>query len=155
MMRVFRLLQTVQSLHGVDGEGARLYGGRWNSIGTPMVYCAQSLSLAVLEVMVHAGDHFLRGNPYSFLMIELSESLVTNPDPASLPESWSAADVHDSSRVYGDAWVEQKTSVALRVPSVIVPGEWNYLLNPAHPDFKKIKVGKAEPFALDKRLKKK
>ncbi len=153
MIRVFRLFQTALAPHAMDGEGARLYGGRWNSVGTPMVYCAQSLSLAVLEILVHAGDRFLRGNPYSFLTVEIPEKLIRIPDEDALPRHWNEPEVRDVSRLFGDAWVARKESVALRVPSGIVPGEWNILLNPAHPDFRKLKIGKPRPFPLDARLK--
>ncbi len=134
-----------------DGEGARLYGGRWNSPGVPMVYTAGSQSLAVLEMLVHLENSDLL-EKYVFLEVILDEAMVTVVAAADLLRNWRADPAPLKLRAIGDDWVASGASVVLRVPSSVIPAEYNYLLNPKHPDFAKLKFGKAVPFRYDARL---
>lgn len=152
MISAFRLCKTKFMATAFSGEGARLNGGRWNSPGVSMVYTSSSLSLATLEVLVHLEDpdSFIR--LFSWVGIEIPEDLVERMDEAGLPNGWLAAETNISSRSIGDTWVRSQRSVVLAVPSVVTPGEWNYLLNPVHPGFSRIKIGPARAFQPDPRL---
>lgn len=133
------------------GEGARLFGGRWNSPGTPIIYVAQSQSLAVLEVLVHLDSAAIL-EKYVLLRVDFDESMVRDMNRSALPSSWRADPPPAETQAIGDGWVAAGTSVALRVPSTLVPGESNFLLNPQHPDFKKLKIFKPQSFRFDPRL---
>lgn len=147
----WRIVKQKNEKTAFSGEGARLYGGRWNSPGTAMVYTAQSQSLAVLEMLVHLDSADLLGK-YVFFEVTIDDSMVAALDPARLPENWRAEPAPNKLRRLGDDWVTGATSVALRVPSSIIPAESNYLLNPKHPEFAKLQIGKAMPFRYDARL---
>ncbi len=134
-----------------DGEGARLYGGRWNSPGTRMVYTAQSQALAILEVLVHLEKVGVLPS-YSLCAAHFEEDLVEALDPEALPDNWRSYLSPSGLRVIGDAWIAQQTSAVLEVPSVIVDDESNYLINPAHPDFSSITIGEPRSFEFDARL---
>lgn len=128
---------------GLDGEGARLYGGRWNSPGRPMLYTAASPSLAVLEVLVHLDlPPGLLPLDYRLLGIEVPDDapqLVLDTAP-------------DDSVAAGDAFLTAGAALCLRVPSQIVPQEINTLINPRHPAFAGVRVEREEPFRFDPRL---
>ncbi len=134
-----------------DGEGARLYGGRWNSPGTRMVYTAQSQALAILEVLVHLQKAGVLPS-YSLCAAHFEEDLVEALDLEALPDNWRSYPSPSGLRAIGDAWVVEQTSAVLEVPSVIVDDESNYLINPAHPDFPSITISEPRPFELDARL---
>ncbi|MBI2379189.1 MAG: RES family NAD+ phosphorylase [Gammaproteobacteria bacterium] len=150
MLTAWRICKTEWVERAFDGEGARLYGGRWNSAGRSMVYTAGTLSLAALEMLVHleAGD-LERG--YSVVPVTFDAELAT--DLTALPRDWREDPAPVSTREAGDAWLLAGKSAALRVPSTIIPQEYNYLLNPRHADFGQIRVGGAESFRFDRRLK--
>lgn len=135
-----------------DGEGARLYGGRWNSRGQACIYLAGSESLAMLEVMVHLQDYRLLQH-YALLQVLLDETQVMQTSREQLPEDWRDEPAPSSTAALGDGWLKSQQSLALAVPSVVVPREWNYLLNPLHPDFNE-RVSKATliDFEPDRRL---
>ena len=135
-----------------DGEGARLYGGRWNSVGTRVAYASESAALAVLEVLVHVQSSAVLSS-YVLVPIELPSSLVRDVPPDWLPADWRRSPPPPEARAVGDRWVRDMTSAALRVPSVVVETEHNLLLNPAHPDFAQVRVGDPRPFAFDPRLR--
>ena len=150
-MEGWRLLKTKHAAHAFDGEGARLYGGRWNSPGRPVIYLASNLALGVLEVLVHLEDT----GPlpaYSQAQAEFDDELLETLDRASLPEDWALDPAPASTRTLGDAWLEDLRTVVLRVPSAVVHREWNYLVNPRHADFAGITFGELEPFRFDVRL---
>jgi len=134
-----------------DGEGARLYGGRWNSPGTAMVYTAGSQALAALEMLVHLDAADLLGK-YAFFEVTIEETLIRALAEADLPRNWRSDPPPPKLRRMGDAWAASAVSVALCVPSVVIPTEQNFLLNPKHPDFAKLQFGKAVPFRYDARL---
>ena len=134
---------------GLDGEGARLWGGRWNSPGVAVVYASGALSLAVLETWVHLPPPMRRPDawpPRVAVRIALPEG--------EAPEAVEGMDLADRAglRAFGDAWARERRSLALAVPSAVVPPERNVILNPAHPGMAGVRVLGVEPFAFDPRL---
>lgn len=134
-----------------SGEGARRFGGRWNSPGIAVVYTSANLSLAALETLAHA-DRRRFERDYVTLRLRIPEDEVHLLDEAALPTDWQERPVSQAARRIGDAWVKAQASVALSVPSVIVPVERNLLLNPAHPHFAKVVIDAPLPFRFDARL---
>lgn len=131
-----------------DGEGARQYGGRWNSRGVRVVYTAGSLALACLELLVNI-DYESAFLDYVALPVEFDESLVLRVPRASLPDNWQSQSALPRTRAIGDAWVARSSSTVLEVPSRVVPEEANYLLNPDHPEFASVRVGQPRAFRFD------
>lgn len=151
MINAFRIVKTRYADSAFDGEGARVYGGRFNSAGTAVAYAAASESLAILEILVHVDQASLLPS-YSLCTAVFSEDLVENLDDNSLPEDWRDEPAPMDTQLLGDAWVRESQSPVLAVPSVIVPREKNYLLNPAHQDFDLVRLSAPEPFSFDSRL---
>jgi RES domain-containing protein len=147
----WRIAKRKHAKAAFNGEGARLFGGRWNNPGTVVVYTAESRSLAALEMLVHL-DSFELLDRYVLFEVGIDQSLMTHVKTADLPGSWRKDPAPDEIRAIGDAWVTEGASAVLRVPSVLVPGENNFLLNPGHEDFVKLKIGKPLPFRFDPRL---
>ncbi|HKJ64371.1 MAG TPA: RES family NAD+ phosphorylase [Desulfopila sp.] len=147
----YRLIKQKRWKSAFTGEGARLYGGRWNRQGVPLVYTSDSLALACLEILVHLPSSDLLQD-YIYMEAVFSSDLVVN---AQLVDGWNARPVPAASQSIGDRWVRDKTSPVLRVPSVIVPKGSNYLLNISHPDFEKITLGDPVQLDFDSRLQKK
>jgi RES domain-containing protein len=147
----WRITKQKHAQSAFTGEGARLYGGRWNSPGTAMIYTAQSQSLAVLEVLVHLDSPELL-KKYVLFEVAVDEAYVDELDPSKLPRNWKADPAPSKVQTIGDDWAAGGTSAVLRVPSTLVPGESNFLLNPRHPDFRKLRIGKALPFLFDPRF---
>ena len=116
-----------------------------------MVYCAESRSLAAMEILVGL-DEKERLQEIRWVCIPATLSVELVEKAARVPAEWRQYPHTAATQTFGAEWVQARRSVALRVPSVVVPGEFNYLLNPAHPDFKKIVIGKPEPFTFDPRL---
>jgi RES domain-containing protein len=135
----WRICKEKHSKHAFSGEGARLFGGRWNSPGTSVVYVAGSQSLAALEMLVHLSAADLLGK-YVLIPVEIEESFIA--EIPLLPKSWRAYPAPTEMRIIGDEWAHSGSSVALRVPSTLVPSEANFLLNPQHADFPGSKLDK-------------
>ena len=151
MRTAWRLVKTRRIKDAFDGEGARLHGGRWNSPGKSAVYASETRALATLEVLAGLGGTSSLPD-YSLIQLLFEDSLVEDVDMPALPPGWDARPPGAASQVIGDAWLAATTSAVLRVPSVIVPGEHNYVLNPAHPDFRAIVVRPPVSFSIDPRL---
>lgn len=134
-----------------SGEGARRFGGRWNSPGRAAVYTAQSQALAALEILVHLDSEELLQN-YVAIPVTIPERLITQVHLSALPKNWRAYPASRATRAIGDAWLTQAASPVLQVPSTIIPSESNFLLNPAHRQFPKIRIGKPVRFHFDPRL---
>lgn len=149
---MFYRLSLLQYARSLDGMGASLAGGRWNHRGVPMVYASEYRSLAVLELLVHLSPSQFHAE-YAFVGFEFAARARAEELRASeLPHDWRDTSARAQIADIGTRWVQSGRSVALRVPSVIVPHEWNVLLNPAHPDFAGMKLSKTETFSFDKRL---
>jgi RES domain-containing protein len=150
MLSAWRLTKTKLIAGAWDGEGARKSGGRWNSVGIAVVYTSGTLSLALVEVLVHLPSGILPA--YSAVRVDFDESMVTAVGPRDLPANWRDYPPPPDTKAIGDLWVAQGSSLVLRVPSVIVPTEFNYILNPAHPAFADLTIGEPMPFPFDPRL---
>ncbi|MEO7100712.1 MAG: RES family NAD+ phosphorylase [Luteolibacter sp.] len=152
MIRAFRLCKTKHLASAFTGEGARLFGGRWNSPGLAVVYTSSSLSLATLEILVHLEDPEAFTRLFSWAPLQIPDDLLETLDETKLPRGWCADETNSTSRSVGDTWLRSTRTAVLAVPSVVTPGERNYLLNPEHPRFSEIQIGVAKPFQRDLRL---
>lgn len=135
----------------ITTEGARLYGGRWNSRGVRMVYASTSLSLAAVETFVNLEPNL---RPADLISIEgeIPDALpIATLHPRSLPAGWHERR-DESLRRFGDDWIRTAQTAALLVPSAAIRSEWNVLLNPAHPDFPRITFKQPVPFEFDARM---
>ena len=150
-LTAWRIAKRKHAKTAFTGEGARLFGGRWNNPGTFIVYTAQSQSLAVLEMLVHLDSPELLGK-YVLFEVGIDDSLITHVDPSRLPRTWRADPPPSRARAIGDDWINAGTSAVLRVPSALVPTENNFLLNPRHKDFSGLRISKPIPFRFDSRL---
>ena len=149
MAFVYRTTSTRWKDTLLTGEGARLLGGRWNLPGQPMVYTASSRSLACLEMLVHTDTNHI---PDGLLMatLEIPDELIAKA--AQLPEAWNAIPPQQESMQWGSLWAEQNQQLALHVPSVVVIGEQNVLINPLHPAITQVRIVLVEQMDLDPRL---
>jgi RES domain-containing protein len=136
------------------GDGAKTYGGRWNSKGVPIIYTADSLALASIEILVNLPSAKLLDN-YLKIPVHFEENLVQELPFTDLPSDWDSRPVSQSTQAIGDNWFKEQRSAVLKVPSVVVPEEYVYLLNPVHPDFTKIETGTPVAYHFDTRLIKK
>jgi RES domain-containing protein len=135
------------------GEGARIAGGRWNSPGRPVIYCAESLALAMLEILVHAATPEERADARVWFRLQAPARACQGLNVRKLPKGWDNPMIHPETVALGDQWLTAQSTVLLRVPSVVVPGSWNYLMNPAHPQFRRlIRWSAPTPLQLDRRL---
>lgn len=151
-MRIWRLVHQRWQHAAFDGEGSYRFGGRWTPGGVRCVYTSGSSALALLEVLVHMEKRHL-GTTHRFFAATLADTVaVRHVDPDDLPASWSDTPAPVALHRIGKQWADDGATAVLRVPSAIVPGEDNYLLNPAHPDFRHIIIGEPIPFAFDRRL---
>ena len=150
MPKAWRIVKEKHAATAFSGKGAADSGGRWNSRGVPVVYTSNTISLAALETLVHLNPPV----PFKYvaIRIQFDDALVEIVRAKALPPDWQTEPPPPSTKAMGDAWARAARSAVLALPSVIIPGELNYLLNPAHPDFKTISLGKPEPFAFDPRL---
>ncbi len=152
MITAYRIVRKKWSQSAFDGEGARLYGGRWNSKGKPCVYVAGSESLAILEVLVHLQNSQALTH-YVLLSIEIDEQEMLTLQNEDLPKNWQENPAPSDTSDLGDEWLASKSSLALSVPSTIVTRERNYLLNVSHPRFLQCISSITEhDFTLDSRL---
>lgn len=150
MIQAWRLVKAKHGDAAFTGIGARLAGGRWNHPGTSVVYVSSALSLAVLELFVHLDRRSRTALKLVAIPVRIPDEIVAGPPP--LPRNWREEPPGRSTKDIGTSWVQSGTACALRVPSVIVPREENFMLDPSHPDFSRIGIGGPEPFSLDPRL---
>lgn len=148
-MRVYRFVST-RFPDGLSCEGARRNGGRWNSKGVPILYCATSESLAMLELRVHAPHPYPRTRLR--FIIEVPDDAIDEAPVAALPRGWNKLPPSPASKRFGDEWVAFGSSLGLLVPSVIASEERNLLLNPAHAGFREVRLVKKNRLRLDMRL---
>ena len=151
MPELWRVVKRTHAATAFDGKAAQRFGGRWNSPGRRVVYTSASKSLAVLEVLVHldVGRPLPRLVAFAF---DVPDELVDRLPAERLPRHWRTPHGMLATQRIGDEWLAAGNTLALAVPSTIVPEESNYLLNPAHPGFGRLKFGRSMPFLLDPRL---
>jgi RES domain-containing protein len=150
-MEVFRLSREIHG-RNLSGIGAALQGGRWNSKGTEIIYTAANRSLAMAEVVVHISIGNL---PEGFMMMT-----IAIPDDVSmeelteeqLPPHWNQFPPLKETKRYGDQFISAGIACVMKVPSAVTKGDFNFLINPAHPQFKKISISAFDPFPFDNRL---
>ena len=147
----WRIVKQKHASTAFSGEGARLFEGRWNSAGVPMVYCSEHLSLAALEILVHTQPVTIRDKFRAF-RVTWDGKMMISLGLKELPEGWNLYPPSAASKKVGTEWAKSGRTPVLALPSVIVPLEQTYLLNPKHPDFGKIKIKDAGAFVLDQRL---
>ena len=150
-MRIWRICRARFAAEAFTGSSARIFGGRWNSRGVPMVYASSSLALAAIELFVHLEVNL---QPEDLVAIaatlppgEPSQRLA----PEDLPKNWWRDDF-DPLRAIGDKWIRKKSSLAIEVPSAALRMDWNVLVNPLHPAITKIKIEEPKPFRFDARM---
>ncbi len=148
-MHAYRLCRA--SYPPYDGEGAKHAGGRWNSKGSRVIYMSENRSLAVLEILVHLSD--VLPDKYVLGSAEIPEDAIEPVSERELPRNWATLTVAEqtATRKLGDRWLRERSSVVLSVPSV-TSGERNFLLNPEHPEFRRIALHDPVPFRFDARL---
>jgi RES domain-containing protein len=147
---VYRIVEADSAETAFTGDDAFENGGRWSEPGHAVVYTAGSLALAALESLVHR-KHDARGTRFVCVSARIPET-VSLVRGQRLPREWNARPPKDASRLFGSRWLHAKRHAVLAVPSVVLPSEHNFLLDPAHPDFVAIVVGRPVPFRFDPRL---
>ncbi len=148
-MIVYRLTTEMYKTD-LSGSGAKLYGGRWNSVGLPVLYTTENISLAILEILVRTDMHAI---PLSYHLIKIDIPELIQPQfitTGKLKTSWK--DDLGYTQWMGDEFIKSNKSLLLKVPSAIVDEENNYIVNPEHNDFKKVKIAAVKKFQFDKRL---
>lgn len=150
-MIVFRLSKCIYSGDN-SGKGAERSGGRWNSKGIAVLYTSESRALCTTEIAVHTGLGIIPLD-YCLVTIEIpDECKITQIEINNLKQGWSAFPHTISTQILGDQFAQENKFLVMKVPSAVVPGDFNYIVNPYHKDFHKIKIVKTEPFSFDKRL---
>jgi RES domain-containing protein len=150
-MEVFRLSRKKYKIE-LSGKGASLAGARWNSKGTEIVYCAQSRALAMAEVVVHLSLALV---PKDFVMVTITipdDIIIATLDINLLQRDWNIFPNSFTTQLIGDDFIRTSNYCVLKVPSAVVKGDFNFLINPYHQDFSKIKITSQEDFPFDKRI---
>ena len=149
-MIVYRLSREA-FINDMSGYGAEKTGGRWNSKGIPVLYTAASRALAMVEVAVHVPLGIIPVN-YFIATIDIPENNVIELKADNLPANWNSNPFIKGTQLIGDDFLRTNQHLVLQVPAASVPGDFNYLINPRHPDFSKIKLKSIDPFVFDVRL---
>jgi RES domain-containing protein len=148
-MQVYRIT-TEKWAGNLRGSG---FAARWNSNGIFVVYTASSRALACLEMVVHLNSDRLKSE-FRMSVVEISEEIeITKINIEDLPEGWTEHDGYQICQEIGNGWIEAFETCVLQVPSAVIKHEFNYLINPQHPDFQKIKIIEIEDFEFDLRIK--
>ena len=150
MLIAWRIVREKHLATAFSGLGAAEFGGRWNLPGTRIVYTSQSLALAALELIVHLNPPVYPH--YKAFRIQFDESLIETFPLYQLPSDWAAEPPSLTTQRLGSRWAAESRTVALAVPSAIVPAETNFLINPMHPDYARVNIGPPQDFTLDRRL---
>ena len=135
----------------LSGDGTLRNGGRWNSPRRRVVYLAGSLALASLELLVHLRETDVL-KAYRKLSVGIPGHLVKAVDRRQLPADWARTSLHPATQRIGDRWLDSLESAVLAVPSAVVIGEVNYIVNPAHPDFARLEPGEITDYRYDPRI---
>jgi RES domain-containing protein len=151
MPTVWRIVPEHRAANAFDGEGARLFGGRWNSPGTRMVYTSDSRALAALEILIHLTPPTMT-HPLHLIGVEIEPDWIETIPNRKLPRQWTSAIISPATKQLGDEWIRSARSPVLRIPSVIIPQEDNFLLNPSHPALAHLHLVRGTIFSPDPRL---
>lgn len=153
-MQIYRLVKPKYQSSAFDGEGAKKYGGRWNSQGQSMVYASDSIALCALELLVHLGQSEIL-NSYMLCRASIDDHNLMHLAAQDLPDNWRADPAPLSTAEIGNEWLQSGASPGLLVPSCIIPEQHNILLNPNHKDFQAmLATVVCTPFEFDGRLMK-
>lgn len=149
-MIVYRIARS-EYCEDLSGYGAFLYGGRWNSKGVNALYCAEHISLGVLEIVVNYERSLYQIIPsFHLLELDIDENDIIEIDTSNLKNNWSLD--MEYSQYIGDQFLQSKSHLALKIPSAVIPEENNFLINPSHPRIKNVKIKVSKPYDLDHRL---
>ena len=151
MATAWRIVRARRAATAFTGEGARLFGGRWSSPGVRVVYVSEHQSTAALETLVHALPAAIE-QKYTAFQLGWTDELTEQLPARKLPADWRASPASSATMQIGDAWAREQRSAVLAVPSAITPADTNFLLNPEHPDFGRIRIGPPIDFDFDPRL---
>ena len=153
MIRAWRIDKAKRAkAESFSGEGARLVSGRWNGLGSALVYAASNLSLAALEKFIHLGEDGL-GIKFVSYEIEIPSSIkAVRWEEPDIPKDWRDTPAPVSTQKLGDEWLAGRRSAVLLVPSIVTPSEFNVLLNPVHLEFSKIRIFGPTSFSFDPRM---
>lgn len=151
MASAWRIVRARRAATAFTGEGARLFGGRWSSPGTRVVYVREHQSTAALETLVHALPVGVE-QKYKAFQLEWPDELTEQLPARKLPVDWRTLPASNATMQLGENWARERRSAVLAVPSAITPADLNFLLNPEHPDFARVRVGPAIDFQFDPRL---
>ena len=150
MAGAWRIVRRARAGDAFTGEGARQFGGRWNSPGIPIVYTSEHQSLAALEILVHLQPRL--SLDFVAFRLALPDELISYLPLSGLPAHWRVEPPSGATMKLGDTWFRDGRTAFLAVPSAIVPEERNFLLNPLHPDYSKIGIQAPQAFSFDPRL---
>jgi RES domain-containing protein len=151
MGSAWRIVLESEAATAFSGEGAWRYGGRWNSRNVRIIYASEHQSTAALEVFVH-NKPFTPDEKYKAFRLEWPDSLTERFPSEKLPANWRVLPHPVETREIGDRWFQERRSAVLAVPSVISPADTNFLLNPEHRDFKRVRIGAPIDYDFDPRL---
>ncbi len=150
-MKLYRLTKSKYS-RDLSGKGAEIGGGRWNSKGTSMLYTSQSIALATTEIAVHVPLGILPKG-YVVITFEVPNSIITEElQENKLPSDWKSIPHSHSTQIIGDEFIMSKKALILKVPSVVVQDDFNYLINPNHQDINKVSIATIKRYEFDGRL---
>ncbi len=151
-MELYRITQEIFS-EDLSGNGSKLFGGRWNSEGIPALYAASSRSLALLETLAHTPGKMLQVKTYVLVTLSIPDSAMKEMiELTDLPENWDAVDIHPFTQRTGDNFLRENKKLMLSVPSVLMPEENIFVLNPLHTDMRKVKITGMRKIHFDKRV---
>jgi RES domain-containing protein len=151
MRRFFRIVQAHWAATAMDGEGARRFGGRWNEVGVPAVYLAESRALAALEILVHAPREAL-ALEWRIIEVQISADLIEKQGISRLPAGWRDQPSSLAAQKHGSRWMRDSGKLGLLLPSVIIPEEAVLLLNTRHPEMRDLRISRPQSFDFDARL---
>ena len=150
-MIVYRISKS-QYARDLSGEGSKKFGGRWNHPGIACIYCSESRALAVLEYAANVSLELMPGK-LCIVQIEIPDNSWNTIPPSKLPRNWANHPAPPQTRELGTQLLNRMESLCIKIPSAIIPRENNYIINPLHKDFKKVKIKSVENFVFDPRVK--
>lgn len=151
-MIVFRIAQK-KYIDDLSGKGAKLFGGRWNYKGNPVLYCASTSSLAILEILVHTDIDLLPNLNLYIAELYIPDNSFKTITEDELPQNWKSFPAPDKLKSIGHQWIEKNEFLNLGVPSAVNPLEWNFMLNCKHTEFQEVKTIRSFPLFMNERLK--